>query len=67
MANRGQITRPSFRMLGSPVTNLVSLAMLAVVLCLMPFANSAQAIAFACLPLLVAVLWYGWRHVQRRS
>lgn len=66
MANRGQLTRPSFRMLGSPVTNLISLAVLAVVLCLMPFANSAQAIAFACLPLLIAILWYGWRHVQRR-
>ena len=65
-AGRGDLTRPAFRMLGSPVTNLISLAVLALVLCLMPFANSAQAIAFGCLPVLAAVLWYGWRRIQRR-
>jgi L-asparagine permease len=65
-AGRGELTRPSFRMLGSPVTNLISLALLALVLCLMPFANSAQAIAFACIPVLVMILWYGWRRIQRR-
>jgi L-asparagine permease len=66
-AGRGQLIRPPFRMLGSPVTNLISLAVLAVVLCLMPFANSAQAIAFACLPVLAAVLWYGWHRIRRRD
>jgi L-asparagine permease len=65
-AGRGELTRPAFRMLGSPATNLISLAVLAVVLCLMPFANPAQATAFACLPVLGAVLWYGWRRIQRR-
>jgi L-asparagine permease len=66
-AERGELSRPSFRMLGSPATNLISLAVLALVLCLMPFANSAQALAFACLPVLAAILWYGWRRIRRRD
>ena len=62
---RGEVDRPGFRMPGSPVTNYVALAVLAVVLVLMPFANSEQAIAFGCLPALVAALWYGWRRIRR--
>jgi L-asparagine permease len=65
-ARRGELTRPGYRMPGAPVTSVASLALLALVLCLMPFANSEQAIAFACLPVLAAVLWYGW-HRTRRS
>jgi L-asparagine permease len=65
-AERGDVERPWFRLPGSPVTNWVSLGALAVVLVLMPFANSAQAIAFGCLPVLVAALWYGWRRISRR-
>ena len=64
-ADRGDLTRPEYRMPGAPVTNLFSLALLALVLCLMPFANSEQAIAFACLPVLAAVLWYGWHRITR--
>jgi L-asparagine permease len=64
-AARGTVRRPAYRMPGAPVTNLISLALLALVLCLMPFANSEQAIAFACLPVLAAVLWYGWRRSKR--
>lgn len=64
-AERGELARPNFRMPGSPVTNLAGLAMLALVLCLMPFASSAQAIAFGCVPALVLALWYGWRRVRR--
>jgi L-asparagine permease len=65
-AERGAVQRPSFRLFGSPVTNWIGLASLALVLVLMPFANSEQAIAFGCLPLLIAVLWYGWRRIERR-
>jgi L-asparagine permease len=65
-AERGAVQRPSFRLFGSPVTNWIGLATLALVLVLMPFANSEQAIAFGCLPLLIAVLWYGWRRIERR-
>ncbi len=63
---RGELDRPRFRMPGSPVTNYVALAVLAVVLVLMPFANSEQAIGFGCLPVLIAALWYGWRRIRRR-
>lgn len=61
---RGELRRPAFRMPGAPVTNYVALAVLAVVLVLMPFANSEQAIAFGCLPALIAALWYGWRRIR---
>jgi L-asparagine permease len=64
---RGELTRPSYRMPWSPVTNWAALAVLAVVLVLMPFANSEQAIAFACLPFLAAALWYGWYRIGRNA
>jgi L-asparagine permease len=64
-AQRGDLERPAFRMPGAPYTNLAALALLALVLCLMPFANSEQAIAFACLPALIAALWYGWYRIRR--
>jgi L-asparagine permease len=64
-AERGELQRPSYRMPWSPITNWVALAVLALVLVLMPFANSEQAIAFACLPFLAAALWYGWRRIRR--
>lgn len=64
-ARRGELARPGYRMPGAPVTSVLSLALLALVLCLMPFANSEQAIAFACLPVLALVLWYGWHRAKR--
>lgn len=64
-ALRGELPRPAFRLPGSPVTNLAGLAMLALVLGLMPFASSEQAIAFACLPALILALWYGWYRIRR--
>jgi L-asparagine permease len=64
-AKRGQLERPSFRMPWSPWTNLVALALLALVLVLMPFADTDQAFAFACIPVLAIVLWYGWHRIQR--
>jgi L-asparagine permease len=66
-AQRGDLERPSYRMPWSPVTNWVALAVLALVLVLMPFANSEQAIAFACLPFLAAALWYGWYRIRRNA
>jgi L-asparagine permease len=66
-ARRGELQRPAFRLPGTPVTNLVGLALLALVLVLMPFASSEQAIAFGCLPLLAAALIYGWRRIRRRQ
>jgi L-asparagine permease len=66
-ALRGTVTRPAYRMIGSPWTNLVSLAGLLLVLCLMPFANADQAFAFAFLPVLALVLWLGWRGIRRRA
>jgi L-asparagine permease len=66
-AIRGEITRPSYRMPGAPATNLIGLAMLALIVVLMPFATTDQALAFACLPVLAVILWAGWRRVQRRS
>ena len=66
-AQRGDLERPSYQMPWSPITNWVALAVLALVLVLMPFANSEQAIAFACLPFLAAALWYGWRRIGRNA
>lgn len=66
MALRGQVARPSYRMPGAPATSLISLALLALVIVLMPFATADQAFAFACVPALALVLWFGWRRVSRR-
>jgi L-asparagine permease len=66
-ANRGELTRPSFRMPGAPVTNWLTLGFLVVVVVLMAFAGDADRIAFWCLPVMVAVLFAGWRTVRRRG
>ncbi|GHH62269.1 L-asparagine permease [Streptosporangium violaceochromogenes] len=65
-AERGLLTRPSFRMPGSPYTNWATLGFLALVVFLMPFADDDQRVAFFCLPLLVAALATGWRVVSLR-
>jgi L-asparagine permease len=65
-ANRGEVARPAFRMPGAPVTNWATLAFLAVVVGLMAFADEANQIAFWCLPVVVVVLFAGWRVVRRR-
>lgn len=66
-ARRGQVERPSFRMPGAPVTNWLTLGFLALVVLLMAFADPATKIAFWCLPVVVAVLFAGWRFVRSRS
>ena len=65
-AGRGEIDRPSFRMPGAPVTNWITLGFLAVVVALMAFSDDANQIAFWCLPVVVVVLFAGWRAVRRR-
>lgn len=63
-ARRGEVERPAFRMPGSPVTNWLTLGVLGLVVVLMPFAGIDQAIAFAFIPVLIAVLFLGWRRAR---
>lgn len=66
-AGRGEVDRPPFRMPGAPVTNWLTLGFLTAVVLLMAFADLATKIAFWCLPVVVAVLFAGWRVVRSRS
>ncbi|GAA1012571.1 L-asparagine permease [Acrocarpospora pleiomorpha] len=63
---RGEIERPSFRMPGSPVSNWVGLAFLALILVLMPFADPDQRVAFFLIPVLAIAIAVGWRVVGMR-
>jgi L-asparagine permease len=63
----GEVARPAFRMPGAPVTNWLTLAFLAVVVAMMPFADEANKIAFWCLPVVIVLLFAGWRTVRRRA
>ena len=65
-ANRGEVARPSFRMPGAPVTNWITLGFLVVVVALMAFSDEANQIAFWCVPVVVLVLFAGWRGVRGR-
>ncbi|MGV9535528.1 amino acid permease [Streptosporangium sandarakinum] len=65
-AQRGLVERPSFRMPGSPYTNWLTLAFLALVVVLMAFADPDQRIAFFCVPVLVVAIALGWRVVGSR-
>jgi L-asparagine permease len=59
------VERPGFRMPGSPWTNYATLLFLAAVLVLM--ADSAdERPVLALVPLIVLVLWIGWRAIKRR-
>lgn len=66
-ANRGEVRRPSFRMPGAPVTNWLTLGFLVVVVVLMAFADDANKIAFWCMPVVIVVLFAGWRVVRGRT
>ncbi|MEV5555934.1 amino acid permease [Nonomuraea wenchangensis] len=58
--------RSAFPMPGSPVTNWLTLAFLALVVLLMPFADRDQRVAFFLIPALVAAIAAGWLLVRRR-
>jgi L-asparagine permease len=65
-AERGEMERPSFRMPGTPISNVVTLAFLVVIVILMAFADEANKIAFWCIPGVAVVLFAGWRIVRHR-
>ncbi|MGV9771618.1 amino acid permease [Streptosporangium sp. NPDC003464] len=65
-AEQGLLERPAFRMPGAPYTGWSTLAFLALVVLLMPFADADQRIAFFCIPLLAAAIATGWRIVDSR-
>lgn len=68
MAQRGELTRPGFRMPGAPYTNYLTLAFLALVVVLLGFSDDISGkIAFYSIPVLVVILGGGWLAVRGRS
>jgi L-asparagine permease len=63
---KGELTRPGYRLPGSPWTELVTLAFLASVLVLMYADGGAGRTTVLCLPLIAAALVAGWFAVRRR-
>ncbi|GAA3658507.1 amino acid permease [Nonomuraea antimicrobica] len=59
--------RSTFPMPGSPYTNWLTLAFLALVVLLMPFADQDQRVAFYLIPVLAAGIAVGWLIVRRRG
>ncbi|MCX4524638.1 MULTISPECIES: amino acid permease [unclassified Streptomyces] len=62
----GKLTRPSYRLPGSPWTELVTLAFLASVLVLMYADGGAARTTVLCVPLIAAALVAGWYAVRGR-
>ncbi|MEU8584736.1 amino acid permease [Streptomyces abikoensis] len=62
----GVLTRPSYRLPGSPWTELVTLAFLVSVLVLMYADGGAARTTVLCVPLIAAVLVAGWYAVRGR-
>ncbi|WP_327136257.1 amino acid permease (plasmid) [Streptomyces sp. NBC_01343] len=62
----GELTRPSYRLPGSPWTELVTLAFLACVLVLMYADGGAARTTVLCVPLIAAALVAGWYAVRGR-
>ncbi|MEW9548623.1 amino acid permease [Nonomuraea sp. NPDC050783] len=58
--------RSAFPMPGSPYTNWLTLAFLALVVLLMPFADRDQRVAFFLIPALVVAIALGWLLVRGR-
>lgn len=56
----------TFPMPGTPYTNWFTLAFLALVVLLMPFADDDQRVAFFLIPALVVGIAVGWKLVNRR-
>jgi L-asparagine permease len=65
-ANSGELTRPSYQLPWSPITQIVTLVFLATVGILMWFDNPAGRITLFCVPLIAAVLVGGWFLVRKR-
>ncbi|NYI04515.1 amino acid permease [Allostreptomyces psammosilenae] len=65
-ARAGLVTRPGYRLPGSPWTELVTLAFLASVLVLMWADDGPGRVTVMCLPLIVAALVAGWFAVRGR-
>ncbi|MGW0211911.1 amino acid permease, partial [Streptomyces sp. NPDC003233] len=63
---KGELTRPSYRLPGSPWTEVVTLAFLASVLVLMYADGGAGRTTVLCLPLIVATLVAGWYGIRGR-
>ncbi|GAB7186715.1 amino acid permease [Kitasatospora sp. Ki12] len=61
----GELTRPGYRLPGSPWTELVTLAFLASVLVLMYADGGAARTTVLCVPLIAAALVAGWYAVRR--
>ncbi|MEU9044246.1 MULTISPECIES: amino acid permease [unclassified Kitasatospora] len=62
----GELTRPAYRLPGSPWTEIVTLAFLASVLVLMYADGGAGRTTVLCVPLIAAALVAGWYAVRRR-
>ncbi|NUS27043.1 MAG: L-asparagine permease, partial [Streptomyces sp.] len=63
---KGELTRPGYRLPGSPWTELVTLAFLASVLVLMYADGGVGRTTVLCLPLIVGALVAGWYAVRGR-
>ena len=64
-ANRGELTRPGYRLPFSPYTQILTLAFLASVVVLMAF-DDVGRITLVALPAIVLALVIGWFFVRRR-
>ncbi|KAA5830237.1 amino acid permease [Saccharopolyspora hirsuta] len=65
-AKAGEVARPLYRLPGSPVTQLVTIAFLLAVVVLMWFDVPAGRVTLLCVPLLAAALVVGWFCVRKR-
>ncbi|CAM5704506.1 L-asparagine permease OS=Kitasatospora aureofaciens OX=1894 GN=HS99_0002825 PE=3 SV=1 [Kitasatospora aureofaciens] len=63
----GELTRPAYRLPGSPWTELVTLAFLVTVLVLMYADGGAGRTTVLCVPLIAAVLVAGWYAIRGRA
>ncbi|MEU1404931.1 amino acid permease [Streptomyces sp. NPDC005728] len=63
---KGELARPSYRLPGSPWTEVVTLAFLASVLVLMYADGGAGRTTVLCLPLIVGALVAGWYAIRGR-
>ena len=64
-AERGEVTRPGYRLPFSPYTQILTLGFLASVLVLMAF-DEVGRVTLLCLPVIVAAMVAGWFAVRHR-